>query len=620
MNNVKVTPRGWLLEYLQTQMQGLTGHIEKAGYPFDRKFWGEKEPKNQNSRFWWPFEQTAYHIDGYVRAAILLGDEEMITKAADMIYPALESADENGYIGHKRIKEANDNCEYWPHVVFFRACLALYSYNHDKKIISALTAHYLGNPDTEAYSKIRNVYNVEIMLALYDITGDKRLLALAVESYEKGKDNIVRNAVARVNARAHIHGVTYNEYAKLGALLYRATGKKTYLSDSVKAYEKIRRRYLLPGGCCSSSEYMLDNSYYETYETCDIADMTWSLHYLAEICDEPMYSDIVEKCVFNAGIGSVTEDFRALQYFSCANQIILDRTSSHCRFETGTKAMAYAPMPFTACCPGNVNRIIPNYALSMWSLKGSTVTARMYGPSEYSGEIDGKAFSITQKTTYPFDLKITFEVKTVAPITLRLRVPGWCKGSGGAVKGGKAALLRGNKDDGNFMSFALEGDAEITVEFIADIAQRENRGGVYFERGPLVYSLGMKGERHTSGDADFPAYEMYANEKWNYAADTACKPEFTAGRDAKWTFDADLPYITVNCREVQNYTLKKAKKIRCVNWKYEPRTKIFDSPITITPRLPQKKHMMLAEESVRVRLYPYGACKLRMTVLPKIEK
>ena len=35
--------------------------------------------------------------------------------------------------------------------------------------------------------------------------------------------------------------------------------------------------------------------------------------------DNTGYLDQIEKCVFNAGLGAVTEDFRALQYFSCVN-------------------------------------------------------------------------------------------------------------------------------------------------------------------------------------------------------------------------------------------------------------------------------------------------------------
>ena len=132
-----IKPQGWLLEYLKTQMNGLTGHIEQAGFPYDRQFWGaDKLEPFKSSSFWWPFEQTAYYIDGYVRTAVLLGDPALISKAEEMIYPALEKADEDGYIGPLELKEIQDDCTRWPHVVFFRACLALYEYNktHDKPL------------------------------------------------------------------------------------------------------------------------------------------------------------------------------------------------------------------------------------------------------------------------------------------------------------------------------------------------------------------------------------------------------------------------------------------------------------------------------------------------------
>ena len=276
-------------------------------------------------------------------------------------------------------------------------------------------------------------------------------------------------------------------------------------------------------------------------------------------------------------------------------------------------------MPFTACCPGNVNRIMPNYVLSMYSLSGNTVTARMYGPSEYSGTIDGKAFSVKQNTTYPFSHKITFEVKTEAPLVFRARVPEWSKGAGKLLKSDDSSKILPSESN-SFMSFFVEGNAEICIEFNADIVKRENRGGVYFERGPLVYSLGMKGERKTEGDASFPAYEMYANKKWNYAISRGGAPEFVEGSEAKWTLEADLPHINVTCREVTSWKLKKAKKIKCITWKYEPQIKTFDSEITLTPHLPLKSNMVLAEEETQISLYPYGACKLRMTVLPKAEK
>ena len=171
-----------------------------------------------------------------------------------------------------------------------------------------------------------------------------------------------------------------------------------------------------------------------------------------------------------------------------------------------------------------------------------------------------------------------------------------------------------------FMLFDVTGDMEITVEFSAGIVQKENCGGVYFERGPLVYSLGMAGKREKTGDADFPAYRMYADEKWNYAVVGGGEPQFAAGTGTKWDLREDLPAITVTCREVKSWHLRRAKKLRGINWKYETITKTFEKPAVLTPRLPAGSRMRLAEETKRITLRPYGACKLRMTVLPKTDK
>lgn len=48
----------------------------------------------------------------------------------------------------------------WLHVVFFRACMALFGYNGDMKIPQAIAAHYLGTPYD--YSFDRDVLNAEL--------------------------------------------------------------------------------------------------------------------------------------------------------------------------------------------------------------------------------------------------------------------------------------------------------------------------------------------------------------------------------------------------------------------------------------------------------------------------
>ncbi len=606
-HNYTITPEGWLLEFLQTQKSGLTGHMDKAGPPFNETFWGAKKPPVYKGTFWWPFEQTAYHIDGMTRTAVLLKDKELLSKAENIIYSVIDNPDTDGYLGPKELKTIVDSNTRWAHVVFFRACLALYEYNHDEKILSAMTKHYLGSICD--YSLIRNVFNVEIMLELHRRNKEKKLLDIAVNAYEQGYNNEITKTLDKVSSKANIHGVTYNEYAKLGALLYRETGEKKYLRDSIRAYEKMKKKYLLPGGCNSSSEYMDNNRYDEVYELCDISDMTWSLHYLAEITDEISYSDMIETCIFNAGIGSVTEDFRALQYFSCANQLIFNEKSSHCRFDMGGKAMTYAPMPFTACCPGNMNRFMPNYIMSLWSNEDDVLTARMYGPSRWEGDIRGNFVSVEEKTTYPFDLSAEFSVRTQIPFTLRLRIPSWCTNI--RIDGAEYSVKKG------FAVIKINQSTTISVSMDADILQKENHGGVYFTRGPLVYTLGMKGKRETFGDPDFPVYRIEPDRKWNYAVSKNAEPTYAKGTDTVWSTDKNLPSVTVQAREVKNWKFRTKKKLKYVNWKYESAEKT--GSWVLTPKLPRMDRCELGEENVSVKLVPYGAAKVRMTVLPKIK-
>lgn len=608
----RVKPCGWLEDYIGIQLKGLTGNMAAAGFPFDINFWGNEMTKPYEGVFWWPFEQTAYFIDGYIRAAVLSGDREHIKKAEKYIYQVIDNPDEDGYVGHPKLKEFQDNFTRWSHVVFFRACLALYDYNKDRKIIDTMVRHYLGHKFN--YAGMRNVFNVEIMLELYRITGKGELLKLARDTYDTYNattNDEVQDKTISNTQKLFAHGVSYHEYAKLGAMLYRETGEKKYLNASVGAYKKIERRYLLPGCCASSTEKLTSNLYDEGYETCDISDMSWTLHYLAEITDDTKYSDMIEDCVFNAGIGSVTEDFKGLQYFSSANQIYLTEQSSTAIYDRGGKAMAYSPNPFTACCPGNVNRIMPNYILSMWSVEKDTVTARMYGPSKFEGKINGKNFSIIEKTNYPFDFEMNFQVKTETPFVLRLRIPRWNEKL--SVSGCEYKI------DNGYAVINIEKDIDFSFSFTANIEEKHSQNGVYYKRGPIVYSLGMKGERSHYANTvyngeDFPSYRMKPNKKWNYAIDTSKPVKYIAGKNTKWDIDNDIPHLEVHAKEVENWNLRKVDKFKTCNWEYKAYYK-FEKR-TFTPRLPKKGCMRLAQDEQIIKLYPYGASKLRMTVLP----
>ncbi len=630
----QIRPKGWLGAYLKDMESGLTGNMEVAGYPFNKVGWDKFDidttSMNENPG-WWAYEQTAYMVDGMERAGELLRSGKLKKKAEKSFSFTLENTDEDGYIGPKLLKKSN-GWNRWPHVVFFRALLAKYSATKDKSIIEALKNHYLGHE--QDYSNLRDVMNVEIMLLVYIECGDERLLKLAEKSFleynEKCKDdNCVRAQLS--NKKAYAHGVTYNEYSKLGALLYICTGKKEYLRPSVKAYKKIDKYHMLPDGCHCSNEFLLDNNYRQAHETCDITDYTWALNYLLMATGKAEYADKIERCVLNAGIGAVDEKFRALQYFSTLNQLVLDRTANHCDFLQGDKWMSYRPNPGTECCAGNVNRFFPNYCASMWFKKGrNSIYSTLFGASEYkhSGSV-----KIKEVTDFPFSdtVKYEFEMKAPQNLKFNVRIPAWCTGAVIKLNGEKIDFVLKN-------GFALverifnDSDA-VEVELPSELKLVENRDGVYIEKGPLLYTYGMYGKREIdtaeiNSSKDFPAYNIYPDKKWNYGlctdGDSLNEIKIVKGEMSDHPFSVDTApiKIEVNAKEIFGWKFQKKNVIRPVYnlytlpWKREKK----EGKFTFTPPLPSddfiKKHGL--GEVEKITLVPYGAAKVRLTVFKKV--
>ena len=626
-----ITPEGWLRRFLLLQKQGLTGHIEAAGAPFDRVGWDKSDRENAGNERgpgWWAYEQTAYHLDGKERLSILLRDRAMRASAKKVFEAVVSGADADGYLGPESLKNS-DGWNRWPHVVFFRALWAEYEASGDKKILFALTRHYLNG--TCSYERKRDVINVEPMLLLYLETGNPALLELAEKCFAAynetcGDDNCARAQLSP--KKAYAHGVTYNEYSKLGALLYICTGKKEYLKPSVRAYKKIDRYQMLPDGLHCSNEFLLDNDYMQSHETCDVSDYTWALGYLLMATGDGSYADRIEKCVFNAGIGCVEEHFRALQYFSTVNQLYLDSFSNHNDFFRGSAWTSMRPNPGTECCAGNVHRFMPNYCLRMWMQKKRSVAAVLYGPSSFSFGKGAAAVKIKEDTSYPYEdeIRFTFRMKKERSFPFLVRIPSWCEAPELTVNGEKTplTLLRGFARIGRVWK---DGDS-VTLRLPSDARFVPYKDGVYVERGPLVYALGMKGKREIEESAPelvpgFPSYRISPDKPFNYALLTDRKPSFrsSCAGEEPFTLENNPLFITVSARRVPSWKATARKSVEAVHdlytrpWRREKVTGTF----VFTPRYPSPAVVKKCEKEKieRITLVPYGAAKVRVTVFPK---
>lgn len=654
----EIRPAGWIEKFLKTQASGLTGHPSVHGYPFGQKFWGNPNDDTGPYAAWWPYEQTAYWLDGALKCGYLCGDESLYRMTLEEIDSAINNAAPDGFIGPESMREKDR----WPHAVFFRAVLAQYEITKDARYLNALIRHYLSTPHPIDWD--RDVTGVEILVYLYQQTGNSVLLEKAEDLYNrfnaKFSDHDCSLQTLNSDKKATIHGVTFNEIAKLAAILYSATRKEGYRQAVVNAYQKVDRDQLLADGLHSCSEDLRGRDPLDSHETCDITDHTWALGYLLQITLDAKYADRIEKIIFNALPGAITKDFKALQYFSCPNQVIATHTSNHNRLMRGFNWMSYRPDHEVQCCPGNVHRAMPNYVARQWMKRSeSEIIAALYGPGCIQTELAGVPVTITAHTTYPCEQAIEFDIQPeqLVRFTFTVRIPSWCRRASLSLNGqplNSSTLLA----PGTFVPIEREwqpGDS-IRLELPFELALHHfPKGGLSIDYGPLTFSLPVAAHADVeAGDSTndqrriiheelytprakgatetFPAWELTPASQWNYAL---CVDEQSLNElvQIQWNspslttpFDPAQPFITlrVPARRVEGWDVVQRQDIlQQNNWvsrgKWKSGMRRVKGTFAFTPPLPSRKTLKarLSQEIEWIELIPYGSTLLRMTVFPQ---
>ena len=646
-------PAGWIDTFLKTQAAGLTGYPSVHGYPYDQKFWSLPNTISYDS--WWPYEQTAYWLDGALKCGYLCGDDALYQLALEEIDAALENAAPDGLIGPEMMR-AKDR---WPHAAFFRAVLAQYEITGDSRYLNVLAKHYQSTPHPMGWD--RDVSGVEILVYLYQKTDDPVFLHRAEDLYarfnEKFPEHDCSLQLLRSDKMVTEHGVTYNELAKLAANLFSVTGRLEYREAVLNGYAKVDRDQLLADGMHSCTEHLRGRDALDSHETCNITDHTWALGYLLQITRDVKYADRIEKIIFNALPGAITKDFTALQYFSCPNQVIATHTSNHNGMMRGFNWMSYRPDHEVQCCPGNVHRAMPNYVARQW-LKGgdNEIIAALYGPGRLQTELAGVPITITARTIYPAAQTIEFDIDPARPVTFifTLRIPGWC---------GDAALwLNGQPlnlplTPGTWVPIERKWQAGDCLRLDLPFAlglQRFPKGGISLDYGPLTFCLPITARAEIeAGDstndqrrailkefyaphpkgatAAFPAWELTPTSRWNYAL---CLDEHSLTRlvQIRWhrpsttLFDPVHPFVTIRvpARAVRGWTLHQRSVIfqnsgwvSRGKWRFGKRR--IKGRFAFTPPLPGVTSLQarLSQDVEWIELVPYGTTLLRLTVFPQ---
>ena len=627
-----IAPEGWLRLFLENQRDGLTGHLDTTGWPFDSGGWEGNEPGKgphaSDDFLWAAYEHTGYWFDGMVRCGHLLNDDFLIQKAGRAIEHVITNPSENGYLGPENMDEL------WPRAVFFRALMAEYSASGDKRILEALRRHYLEGTTVDQYvGGLRNICNLEEICWLYGNTGDERLLEYAQEAYSRHTQVKVPDSPETLlsDAKSDRHGVIYSEIMKLPTILYMYTGERRLLEATINGYRKVDRDHMLVDGVPSCNEGYAGKGPRVSHETCVVSDYPWGVGYVLLATGEAEWADKIERACFNAGIGVVSKDFKAYQYFSGPNQVILTRNSSHNDYSKSR--MSFRPSQECECCAGNINRFMPNYVSRMWLSDGDGgLVAALYGPSSVRANVgrDGQPVTVTQHTDYPFSETIEFEVRTngSAQFPLWLRIPGWCSQASVSVNGRQMEL---SAEPGTFVKLEREfKDLDrVTLSLPMSLKlSRWPRNGVAIERGPLAYSLRIEEDWHINEDAtksteELPSWDILPSSPWNYALATN---ERDLEKDVRVVHGAMKP----NPWDIRDGTLPihlEAPARRVRGWTFHgvydhPRDDAVPRPYKEyalqSPEIPDQKECAdrLDDRLETVSLVPYGSTHLRLTVFP----
>lgn len=608
-----IRAEGWMKKTLETQRNGLTGHISVAGHPFDKAGWGKPGNGSEAMTRWEDFEQTGYWADGALRLGYLTGDMSLSDNVKKWIYYQISNPAEDGFIGP-------DLNNLWPQVVFFRAIMAEYSATRDSRIIEALGNHYKNAGKCKLLIKTdgydfdfneRTMLHIEMLCWLYRQTGDPFFINKAEETYRIfcGQHSPFTMEAFASDQVPIVHSVSSSETLKIPVLLYICTGKKEYLDAAVHGIEKVYVYHGLADGVPSGNEAHDWNRPNEVHETCAISDFQWMLGYLLEATGNAEVADLMERICFNAAMGAVSKDFKSLQYYSSPNQVIAKENSSPCTFVGSTDRMAYKISHGPACCNGNMNRMIPLFCSRQWMKKGEDgIVAALYSPSTYTGTVDNKkkqTVSITEETAYPFGDGIRFTVKTAKPVefSLWLRIPGWCDRASLSINGeeprpvsvsGTYIEIRRMFANGDTIELSLPMEARFT-----DMPYN----GISVEYGPLLFALPVDSdcrviETREHEGVEFRSYFMTPASKWNYSICRTSPLKVMKSEDFEnpWSIHDTPVKIMISATEIKNWQLYRGV--------FTP-----DIPSVINPG-----------EQGWIELVPMGATTLRISVFPDSGK
>lgn len=601
-----VLPQSWLRDWALSMRNGMTGHLDEYNPVFELGWLGKDIGARERGEGW-PLEQVGYWIDGAVRLGHVLHDNTLLDKVVPRLERIADAKSGNDSYLWWREKFSWDGSDgpavkgfnLWSCGVIGRALIAQYQATKDRKWLSCIERFFETMPGKSMFPIGRPTVNIETIYEADRLGADPRIWNRVVYAARKRRaddSNWSQGQYwADMNFKKAIHGVTYNETAKLPLLLYAGTGDDSFKRATLNRYQRLFDKHMQPYGVNSASERLAGIGARQLTESCNVSDLIWSHLWILRILGDSLYADRIETAFFNAAPACVSRDCRKHVYYQSPNrQGSKPRPQGSKHFSGSDFAKTHRPL----CCTGNIQRILPNYIIHMWmATPDHGLAASLYGPCIVKATVaDGVEVTVESTTDYPFGEEIAVAVSPSEParFPLYLRVPGWCSKPSFKVNG---AEVEGAGDVKGYVMIDRtwsKGDT-ITIDFPMlprVVKGRQNDGSPYacVYAGPLLFAQGIPEENENRPLDTGRRYALDFNN--SRPADGMVVRHSAMPAKWKWQYAAPV-WLSVPARNI-------------------------GPEATINDPLPKKP--VAGKDSEIIRLIPYGCAKFRVSMFPVTVK
>ena len=457
-----------------------------------------------HNAMWAEPEFTGKYIDICTKYYKNTGNIEYLNRAKAVVDKICDIQD--GYLGALMPKDRWENFDVWNQCFTVLGLLSYYTETNDKKALEiaekcsqTIADHYMNNKGKDILDATnfgtQHISFLFVLPKLYKLTGKQIYMDFMNFIADRLKNSDLNffefDSILHLRSKKGIE----NFVVLMGIIQYADIIGDTAAIESTKKYwQQVNDTQIRNTGNGTVGEFWTENGNAAALlsedckpnETC--VAVGWIEFSLMLFYKEQSvkYLDAIEKSLFNHILGSYSDDGADFAYYQPNYGRKVDATSEDmykcCRYRGFTLFAYLQDMLYYS----DKDCIIP----------------MIYQASEYEDEY----VKILQKTDYPFDTSIEFDitVKKECNKKLKLKIPGWCKGY---------TLNTEYEYDDGFVTVDCK-DSSVTLNLESEIVEEagiiDGKEYVSYSKGPLLLA-------HEE-DTDCPLYKVNNYKLVDYSA------------------------------------------------------------------------------------------------------